>query len=348
VKKGHKKRSIQAHIFDLLLVVIIGDIINFFFDPDISSFLRFLPWNSLYSLIIGGFLWKGNEALGGFIGKYIDSYKDPFRALRWNLIGMFVYSILAIIIINYIWWVLLFGEPADFLIRKEGLLIMIIESVVTVLIASILFSIGFFQAWRESAVNEERLKSESLAHQYKALQNQVNPHFLFNSLNTLSSLVYKDQDQAVKFIKQLSEVYRYVLEHKDAEVVELSTELTFVKNYVFLQKIRHGNSLNVSFNMKNSALVKVIPMSLQMLIENAIKHNIVSEENPLFIEVNHNSEYVIVKNNLQHKTSVKDSGGIGLHNLKSRYELLSDKPILVEENDTDFIVRIPVLKTKSI
>ena len=89
-------------------------------------------------------------------------------------------------------------------------------------------------------------------------------------------------------------------------------------------------------------------MSLQMLIENAIKHNIVSEENPLVIEVNQNSEYVIVKNNVQHKTSVQDSGGIGLQNLKSRYELLSDKPILVEEDDTDFIVRIPVLKTKSI
>ncbi|MCD4729459.1 MAG: histidine kinase [Bacteroidales bacterium] len=346
MKKGHKKRSIQGHLFDLLLVVIIGDTITFFFNPDISSFLRFLPWNSFYSLVIGGFLWKGNEALGGFIGKYIDSYKDPFRALRWNLIGMFVYSTLIIIIINYIWWVLLFGKPADYLLR-QGLLIMIIEFVVTVLIASILFSVGFFQAWRESAVNEERLKSESLAYQYKALQNQVNPHFLFNSLNTLSSLVYKDQDQAVKFIKQLSEVYRYVLEHKNAEVVELSTELIFVKNYVFLQKIRHGNSLNVSFDLRNSKKVKVIPMSIQMLIENAIKHNIVSEENPLFIEVNLNSEYVIVKNNVQHKTSVQDSGGIGLQNLNSRYELLSDKPILVEESDSDFIVRIPVLKTKS-
>lgn len=256
MKKGHKKRSIQGHLFDLLLVVIIGDTITFFFNPDISSFLRFLPWNSFYSLVIGGFLWKGNEALGGFIGKYIDSYKDPFRALRWNLIGMFVYSTLIIIIINYIWWVLLFGKPADYLLR-QGLLIMIIEFVVTVLIASILFSVGFFQAWRESAVNEERLKSESLAYQYKALQNQVNPHFLFNSLNTLSSLVYKDQDQAVKFIKQLSEVYRYVLEHKNAEVVELSTELIFVKNYVFLQKIRHGNSLNVSFDFYHPVETKL-------------------------------------------------------------------------------------------
>ena len=346
VKKKYKKRSIPAHLFDLLLVVLIGDLINFFFNPELSSYLRFLPWNSLYSLIIGGFLWKGNEALGKFIGKRIDVYKYPFKSLRWSLAAMFVYSTLIIIIINYIWWVFVIGRPSDFLLSIEGLSVMIIEFVVTIIIASILFGIGFFQAWRESAVNEERLKSESLAYQYKALQSQVNPHFLFNSLNTLSTLVYKDQGQAVKFIKQLSEVYRYVLEHKDAELVDISTELAFVKNYVFLQKIRHGKSLNVSFNLKNNEYVKVFPMSLQMLIENAIKHNIVSEENPLFVDVSLIQEYVVVKNNLQPKSSVEDSAGIGLQNLKSRYELLSDKPIKIEESDTEFIVNIPVLKTK--
>lgn len=348
MKKRTEKRSIQRHIFDLLLVVVIGDVINLFFNHDMSSYLRFLPWNSLYSLIIGGFLWKGNEALGEFIGNRIDMYKYPFKALRWSLFGMFLYSTLAIIFINYIWWVWIIGEPSDYLLKQSGFVIMIIEFVVTIIIASILFGTSFFQAWRESAVNEERLKSESLAYQYKALQNQVNPHFLFNSLNTLSTLVYKDQDQAVKFIKQLSEVYRYVLEHKDTELVNVSTELTFVKNYVFLQKIRHGNSLNILVDVNNNEQVQVFPMSLQMLIENAIKHNIVSEENPLFIEVKQNKDYLVILNNLQPKTSVKDSGGIGLQNLKSRYELLSDLPFLVEENEKEFTVSIPIIKAKSV
>ena len=291
-----------SHFFDLLLVVLIGDTINFFFNPELSSYLRFLPWNSLYSLFIGAFLWKGNELLGWFIGTRIDMNKYPFKALRWSLFGIFVYSTLVIIIINYIWWILIIGYPDDFLTRIQGILIMVTEFVVTIIIASILFGVKFFKAWRESAVSEERLKSESLAYQYKALQNQVNPHFLFNSLNALSSLVYKDQDQAVKFIKQLSEVYRYVLEHKDAELVDLSIEMSFVDNYIYLQKIRHEKSLNISYKLKNHEEVKVIPMSIQMLIENAIKHNIVSEEKPLFIEVTQNSDYVIIKNNLQQKS----------------------------------------------
>lgn len=344
--KTPNKRSIKRHLLDLLIVVLIGDFINLLFNPNLESYLKFLPWNSLYSLIIGGFLWKGNEVLGSLIAKNIDSQKHPFRSLRWSLISMFIYSSLAIIVVNYLWWVHVIGYPNDFLLTFQGMLIMLIEYVITIIITSILFSKTYFNAWRELAVNEERIKNESLAHQYKALQNQVNPHFLFNSLNTLSSLVYKDQDQAVKFIKQLSEVYRYVLEHKDAELVDISIELTFVKNYVFLQKIRHGNSLNISYDINTNEQVQVVPMALQMLIENTIKHNIVSEENPLFVEVSLNQDYVEVKNNLQPKSSIEDSGGIGLHNLKSRYEPLSDSPIQVEENKSDFIVRVPVLKAK--
>lgn len=347
MKGKYRKRTIWGHVRDLAIVVIIGNIINFLFYPEFSSFLKYVHWNSLYSLIIGGFLWKGNEAVGFFISKKIDEYKEPFKALRWNLIGMFTYSSLVILVINYVWWVLLAGEAPDFLF-KDGLLIIIIEFVVTLLIASILYSISFFKAWRESAVNEERLKKESLEHQYKALRNQVNPHFLFNSLNTLTSLVYKDQNQAVKFIKELSEVYRYVLEHKDSELVDISTEIDFVKHYVFLQKIRHGENLNISINMKNMKNQKVIPMSLQMLIENAIKHNIVSEENPLNIEIAENVDYYIIKNNLQRKTTTKDTGGIGLQNLQSRYGFISKKKLITEENQDEFIVKVPIIKSDTI
>ena len=120
-----------------------------------------------------------------------------------------------------------------------------------------------------------------------------------------------------------------------------------MKNYIFLQKIRHGDSLNISYDIDLNKPAHVVPMSVQMLIENCIKHNIVSEENPLFVEVNLNHEYIVVKNNLQPKSSIEDTGGIGLQNLKSRYELLSENPILIEESDKYFIVRVPVLKAKT-
>ncbi|MEZ5196435.1 MAG: histidine kinase [Bacteroidales bacterium] len=341
------KRTLFHHLLDLLLVILIGDVITFFFHSSWSSFIQYILWNSLYSLVIGGFLWKGNELLGWIIGRKIDKKKYPFKALRWNLIGMFIYSSIAILGVNYVWWVLLFGRQASFLLG-QGLLIMIIEFVVTILITSILFSISFFKAWRESAVNEERLKKESMAFQYRALKNQVNPHFLFNSLNTLSSLVYKDQDVAAKFIKQLSEVYRYVLEHEESEVVEVKTEMDFVQKYLYLQQIRLGDHLKIKIDISDCNDKLLIPASVQMLVENSIKHNIVSKEEPLEISILNNSEYIIVKNNLQKKSSLDDTGGIGLENLKTRYAFLTDEPVVIEESSEYFVVKLPFIQYKSI
>ncbi len=346
MKNKNRTRAILGHLRDLLLVVIIGDVVTIFFSPDFNIFLKHLHWNSFYSLIIGGFLWKGNELVGYLISKHVDDQKEPVKALRWNLTGLFIYTTLAIIVVNYFWWVLFIGEDISFLF-KNGLIILIIEFVVTVVIVSILLAISFFKSWREAAVNEERLKKESMAHQYKALRNQVNPHFLFNSLNTLSTLVYKDQDQAAQFIKELSEVYRYILEHKDSEVVDITTELDFIEKYVYLQKIRHAQSLVVKLEGQNNNGFKVIPMSIQMLIENAIKHNVISTESPLIVEIYRKDGYIIVKNNLQRKTTVKDSAGIGLDNLKRRYEFITDKEFIIEETEKEYIVKVPIIKSKS-
>ncbi len=345
MKKSYHKNTILKHLKDLLIVVIIGDVVTLFFNPDFTSYIKYLHWNSLYSLLIGGFLWKGNEVVSYFISKHVDDKKEPIKSLRWNLTGLFIYTTLAILVVNYFWWVLFIGKDIGFLFTN-GLSILIVEFVVTIIIVSILLAVSFFKSWREAAVNEERLQKESLAYQYKALRNQVNPHFLFNSLNTLSSLVYKNQDQAAKFIKELSDVYRYVLEHKDIEVVDISTELKFVENYIFLQKIRHDKSLNVEINVPEKSGFMVVPISVQMLIENAIKHNVISEENPLFVHVSKENDHFVVKNNLQRKSTVKDSGGIGLENLKKQYEFLSDKEFIVEESDSEFTVKVPIIKSK--
>ncbi len=344
MNETYENNSVLGHIRDLVVVVIIGNFITFLFNPHIHSFLMNIGWSSLYSFIIGATLWKGNEAVGYFVSRKIDRYKEPLRVLRWNLSIMFLYSTLAIIVVNYIWWVLIFGRSTGSLFSQNWIT-MLIEMVVTIIIASIIFSINFFKAWRESAVNEEKLKKESIAFQYKALQNQVNPHFLFNSLNTLTSLVHKDQDTAVKFIKELSDVYRYVLEMKDKELIDLSTELKFVDHYIYLQKIRYSENLDVKMKIKSVQGSRIVPMSLQIVIENAIKHNTVSEENPLQIEVLENDGCIVVKNNLQRKSAIKDSGGIGITNLQSRYKFLTDKKFTAEESGNEFIVRIPIIKS---
>jgi sensor histidine kinase YesM len=337
--------SILGHLRDILIVIIIGNVISFLFRPDFIDFWNRVWWNSIYSAFIGTTLWKGNQFIGYYMSYRIDHKKNPHKALRWNLTVMFFYTIVAIFVVNYIWYVWIFDHTLQSMFER-GYITMIIEFVVTVVITTIYFASGFFQAWREAAVNEERLKKERVALQYKALRNQVNPHFLFNSLNTLSTLVYKDQDQAVKFIKELSDVYRYVLEQRENELVEIDKEIQFLRDYLFLQKIRHGDSLEYKIKLKNPDHFLIVPMALQMLVENAIKHNVVSADEPLKIEIVQEDGFMVVKNNLQKKTAVDKTGGIGLNNLQSTYSHLTDKKIVIAETEKQFIVKIPLLKAE--
>jgi sensor histidine kinase YesM len=344
--KKYNTKTMLGHIRDLIIIVIIGDAISYFFNPSLEIFLRYFWLTSFYCLIIGGTLWKGNQFVSYLIYKRIDIYKEPLRSLVWNLTMMFVFTIVDIIVVNYLWWVVFYDHEVEFLFNR-GFLILLIQLIVTIVITSIFYSISFFKAWREAAVNEERYKKESIHYQYKALKNQVNPHFLFNSLNSLTQLVNTDQKQAVKFIKQLSEVYRYVLEHKDNELVLLSEELDFVNNYIFLQKIRHDANLWVDIKIDGHMTSKVVPMSIQILVENAIKHNEVSGEKPLWIQITNDEDYIIVENNLQRRMVIQNSDGIGLSAIKRQYERLTDKTVIHIENDIKFIIKIPFIETNT-
>lgn len=341
--KQNIKSQIIGHLRDFLIIIVVSNVVAFLFNPDFNDIWGRLKMSTLYGLMIGGALWKGNQFVGWYIGRKIDFNKQPYKSLRWSLISMLIYTIIAIFVVNYIWYVLIHGHSVQQMFNW-GYLSMIIEFIITVVITSIFFSMGFFQVWREAAVNEERLQKESIKLQYKALKNQVNPHFLFNSLNSLTSLVYQDQDQAAKFIKQLSEVYRYILEHKDNELVSLADEISFSEKYIFLQKIRHGDSLHINIDTSNESQHYVVPVSIQILIENAIKHNEVSEDNPLTINIFSNDEYIHVLNNKKPKTVLKESGGIGLSTIRARYSFLADKKVITNETDETFEVLIPLLK----
>jgi LytS/YehU family sensor histidine kinase len=217
---------------------------------------------------------------------------------------------------------------------------------ITFFISLFLHGRAFFINWRESAVNAERLQRESVQAQYSSLRNQVNPHFLFNSLNALTHLVHQNPDQAVKFIKQLSEVYRYVLATRDQELVSLSEEIQFLTSYMYLQQIRFGEKLQLIMEL-GERQGRVAPLALQMLMENAIKHNIVSEEHPLRIRVYRQEDYLVVENNRQQKkTLAEESSGVGLENIRKRYEFLSALPMKVEEQPDSFKVFIPMIATK--
>lgn len=197
----------------------------------------------------------------------------------------------------------------------------------------------------ELEIQTERLEKESAQAQFMALKNQVNPHFLFNSLSILSSLVEVDAKLSVQFINRLSKAYRYILEQRDNERTRLQTELDFIDAYTFLLKIRFDEKLQVVISVSETDANRyaIAPLTLQLLIENAVKHNQMSAQKPLLVSIYTEGDYLIVANPLQLRPQNDTSTGVGLQNIMNRYALLTDRPVWVGEQDDLFVVKIPLL-----
>jgi hypothetical protein len=214
----------------------------------------------------------------------------------------------------------------------------------SIILNLVYFGAYYFTQWKENLVRAERLQREQTEVRYDALRNQLNPHFLFNALTSLNSLIFENQQLASDFLQQLSKVYRYTLQHKNKETVTLKTELDFITNYISLFKIRFQESIIFNFAINEISKEKGIPpVTLQMLIENAVKHNIINNINPLIITISSNEEYLIVENKINKKSQVEASNKLGLENLKALYYYLSDKPLEIIETDKKFIVKIPLI-----
>jgi hypothetical protein len=292
-----------------------------------------------FTFIMWLVLWKGNEGLGDLISMRISWIATPVRRFFIGLIGTIVFTVSSMALIMY-----LFETLAGFDFGPRSVNIIYGSVIVTFIISLFLHGREFLLFWRQATLDKEKFEKESIAARYESLKSQVNPHFLFNSLNALTNLVYEDQDNAVKFIKQLSDVYRYVLDTRDREVVPIGDELSFLTSYLYLQQIRFGPKLRIENRIQDHAF-SITPLALQMLIENAIKHNVVSEDEPLTIKLYQENNYVVVENNLQVKrTSLEPSAGVGLENISKRYALLSDRKVIIERGEDFFRVSLPMLK----
>ena len=297
-----------------------------------------------YGILIGYPLFKGNYLAGYFMAKYFPWRNGPLLTLVSCFTVGIVISIISIVFTNLLWYNLTSSEPVSLVTLFDKVFyIMISELLITIIITLIHYLANFFTEWKKLLIQEEQFKRQALSLQFDALKNQVNPHFLFNSLNVLTSLVETDPPLAVRFIKQLSDVYRYVLEHKDKELIELETELQFVNAFVYLQKIRFDSNLVVDISL-NGTKGRIIPLSLQMLVENAIKHNVISTEKPLNIAISSENGYLVVTNNLQKKKVIQDTGSIGLNNIRERYAFFSKLAVVVEETDEMFKVKLPLIE----
>jgi len=204
--------------------------------------------------------------------------------------------------------------------------------------------IFFFVPWQQSLKREFELREQNLIFQNETLKNQVNPHFLFNSLNTLSSLINAEVETAGQFISKLSVIYRYILDNSSKAKVPLNDEIDFIRDYFYMHQIRNEGKISLNIDIKdNGDKYEILPVSLQLLIENAIKHNMATVEKPLEIHLFLEDGYIVVANNLQKMATRKESTKIGLKNLNERVRLLTGKEIIISESEDNFSVKVPFM-----
>ncbi|HLN53560.1 MAG TPA: histidine kinase [Lentimicrobium sp.] len=222
----------------------------------------------------------------------------------------------------------------------------LITSVINLIIMAILEALVFFNESNNARLKAEALEKELYTIRFEVLKNQINPHFMFNSLNVLSGLIEKDAEKAQQFIDEFAHIYRYVLETIEKLVVPVSDELGFVRSYIFLQQIRYGEAVRLTVDVPAEALNMVLPpLSLQLVLENAIKHNIVSISQPLTITILYKGQKLTVINNIQSKVSSGVSTGLGQKNLAKRYLMISDEVPEFRMIDNQYIVELPLIDT---
>lgn len=304
----------------------------------------YLTWDIyLATLFITSVIWIGNR----YIMIYSRGRYPLFNEVRKRLFFQSAFMLLFTVASNMI-----LGRLFENIYNKEKLLSLtdiIIHSnsaalFCTIMVIAVYESIYFMNQLRNSVEETEKLKRESLSAELNALKTQVNPHFLFNNLNTLASLIPEDPKLAVDFVQQLSKLYRHILEVKDEPSILLKDELDVMKAYAFLLQTRFGGNLEVKIDVPDAKLKKkVVPLSLQILMENAIKHNIVSSDKPLKINVAAENGKLVVSNNLQKKNQVNESTGIGLENIRNRYKLFGNGQVEVSDSGSSFTVSIPLL-----
>jgi two-component system, LytTR family, sensor kinase len=239
-----------------------------------------------------------------------------------------------------------------FTLTKEIIQSVVIAGVVLNIVATSSFEATYLvNKWKTSLIETEEFKKAYLQSELDNLKNQVNPHFLFNSINSLSSLISEDTAKAEKFLSEMSKVYRYLLQNNEQELTPLRVELEFITSYYHMLKTRYedGIFMDVYIDAKYHRYL-IPPLTLQMLIENAVKHNVILDKSPLYIKliIDDNKEHLKVQNNIQKKTTAVESNKIGLKNIKAKYRLLNQDEVTVEEKDNLFTVTIPLVKTNEL
>lgn len=311
-------------------------------------------WILLNFLLISLLIWEGNRLLETQINFLLKFLYNHLRVRLHTLVLFFALSlfvtafasalpplIIGIYILDYDW--LTFQLPFKLAIAFGFRINLFLHCINTIT--------HYMEEYRCKQVEAEELRKITTQAQLQSLRNQINPHFLFNNLNVLSALILKNSQMANEFVEEFAKVYRYVLRNYEKELIPLREEIDFIKSYTFLLEKRFDNNLRVELEVPEAYQgCYIVPLALQMLIENAIKHNIVARKKPLIIRIRMENETLVVANTLQRKAvAAHDSTQIGLKNISARYQFInSNRQVIVEENYDTFVVRLPVISTDTL
>ena len=338
--------------FDDRIFYLIGSLVLSFAIP--LLFFKATLWNGLAiylpkwgtSMLYTIAYWSTTRSIIIWFRRQYPGYEDTTKRLLYSAIAITVTFFIVSVLMGVLNIYVLKEQHPDGVTEMD---FKVASFTIVALVSTIYESIFLYDRWKKSILEAEKLKRDHIQSQLEGLKSQVNPHFLFNSLNTLTYIIPEDPNTAVKFVQKLSKVYRYILEIRDTKLIPLKEELSFLTAYIFLLKERFGKSIEVQIVIpKDIDHYKIVPLSLQILLENAIKHNIISAKQPLKIDIFMEGDYtLVVRNNLQKKRQAMPSTKVGLENIKSRYAFFSEEKVLITADDHYHTVRLPLIQMKN-
>jgi len=334
----------NAAILCLKLTIIFGLLFNvIFWQTTIEGIAWSFIISGMYSFGIG----FGNGFINGYLSTKWDWIKHTNQRVWAGIIASVLYTVPIVLMINYVVFVVINNNNSDTFFKGNFFWAHLFYIVLSLGVSTFLHAKGFMQNWKV-AMTKENTKQEIVAKtetaKFESLKNQLDPHFLFNSLNVLTSLIGENPNQAERFTTKLSKVYRYVLEQRNKDLVPIEEELKFAKTYMELLGMRFEDA--VKFNIPDiisTNELKIVPLSLQLLLENAVKHNVVSTSKPLTINIYEEDNYLIIENNINPKEALGKSTKIGLQNIADRYGLITQRGVKIKNNNKKFKVSLPLL-----
>ncbi len=343
-----KLKSLPKTVMIAAFIAVVISIINYSFSNQLDGFYE-LAEDYAINFMFAFSLTLVNETFFSYFNSNMSWTQSPLKRLVLGVLGSVIITVITLFLLIAFTRMVIYGVSWTTFIASQRPSWYFFGIAFTLLISLIFHVFYFYKELQQSKIKEQKAIAGSATAQFDALKNQLDPHFLFNSLNVLVSLIEEDPAAAIDFTTSLSKVYRYVLEQRGKQLVNLEEELAFARTYVGLLKMRFEDSLDIEIPTRVSdPTLQIVPLSLQLLIENAVKHNIVSPAKPLQLHIKETSTVLIIENNLQEKQVLMNGTGVGLNNIASRYALLGNEKMTVEKSAAKFTVTLPLLDPRQL